>query len=429
MRHIILLLLFIPFVSKGQKPKPYITTKSPITLLSTQDAETEALVDFVDAKEYDYKMLSQDSFTVIHLGPDHSPIVKTVYGTIPTTILGTPTMAISSDGKFGLVTNHSWRAEGSPLDKLSYKVGDPLFNSDLKTEMLSKQNLSPQLSNMISVIDLVDPNHPVVDRLLLDDKPFHILTHPDGKRFFAIGLNNFFTYELKNGELIQLAKSPIPYGIGCFWIHPNGKNIFAGRTNKWGNSVSVGQWYKINGDRVEYVTDIDIDPSLDTEYQPSGAIVRITPDGKRGFICQRTVYNGQDLADVLIVDLTLEKPMVTEVIKQVGDGLESFAFHPDGKMAVVTCLEKSSKNSLAVLDIESKPAKVLYYLDAAAFSQGVEFTPEGDKLFLGSTRNARIEVYDVLGDFELVKNPKFIKIGYGHNSLSIGKRYIPKNKK
>jgi hypothetical protein len=31
-----------------------------------------------------------------------------------------------------------------------------------------------------------------------------------------------------------------------------------------------------------------------------------------------------------------------------------------------------------------------------------------------------IEVYDVKGDFELVKNQKFIKIGYGHNSLSVG---------
>ena len=30
-----------------------------------------------------------------------------------------------------------------------------------------------------------------------------------------------------------------------------------------------------------------------------------------------------------------------------------------------------------------------------------------------------------LGDFELVKNQKFIKIGYGHNSLSIGPRYTP----
>ena len=78
MKKLTLLILFIPLVSFGQKSNPYITTKSPITLFSTQDAETEALVDFVDAKEYDYKMLSQDSFTVIHLGPNHPPIVKTV---------------------------------------------------------------------------------------------------------------------------------------------------------------------------------------------------------------------------------------------------------------------------------------------------------------------------------------------------------------
>ncbi|MBT4274696.1 MAG: WD40 repeat domain-containing protein [Verrucomicrobia bacterium] len=125
----------------------------------------------------------------------------------------------------------------------------------------------------------------------------------------------------------------------------------------------------------------------------------------------------------MIVDLTLNKPLVTHVIPQVNDGLESFAFHPNGKMAVVTCLENPSKNSLAVLDIESDPPRLLYHLDAAAASQGVEFTPEGDMLFLGSPVHGRIEVYDVQGEFELVKNPKFIKIGYGHNSLSMGPRY------
>ena len=83
-----------------------------------------------------------------------------------------------------------------------------------------------------------------------------------------------------------------------------------------------------------YICDLEIDPSLDTEYMDSGVILRITPDGKRGFICQRCLYNGQDLCDVLIADLTLERPRITQVVKQVGDGLESFAFHPNGKMAV-----------------------------------------------------------------------------------------------
>ena len=120
----------------------------------------------------------------------------------------------------------------------------------------------------------------------------------------------------------------------------------------------------------------------------------------------------------------IKKPKITRVIKQVCDGLESFAFHPNGKMAVATCLEKT-KNSLAVLDISDENPKVLYYLDAAGGSQGVEFTPEGDKLFLGSPAHGRIEVYDVVGEFELIKNQKFLKVGYGHNSLSISKKYEP----
>ena len=83
------------------------------------------------------------------------------------------------------------------------------------------------------------------------------------------------------------------------------------------------------------------------------------------------------------------------------------------------------RRAIKKLDISDKTPKVLYYLDAAGGSQGVEFTPEGDKLFLGSPAHGRIEVYDVVGDFELVKNQKFLKIGYGHNSLTIGKKYQP----
>ena len=40
----------------------------------------------------------------------------------------------------------------------------------------------------------------------------------------------------------------------------------------------------------------------------------------------------------------------------------------------------------------------------------------------------RIEVFDVLGDYQLRKNPKFLNIGFGHNSLTIGHRYRPTGK-
>ena len=112
------------------------------------------------------------------------------------------------------------------------------------------------------------------------------------------------------------------------------------------------------------------------------------------------------------------------MIKQVADGVESFAFHPNGKMAVVTGLGRAS-NCIGVLDIASKPARLLYTLDAEPIRQGIEFTPEGDKLFVGSATSGRIEVFDVLGDYELRKNPKFLRVGYGHSSLTIGPRYQP----
>lgn len=428
MKPITIIFLFLSACILHAEEKPYITTQTPLTLFSTQDGETEAIWSFSDVKPYDYKLLSQDSFTVIHLGPDHPPIVKTVYGTIAATILGTPTMAMSSDGRYGIATNHSWRVEGSRLDMLSYPLDEPLTNKDLSKKKLKKQQISPQLSNMISVVDLHDEDHKIVDRILVDDGPLHILSHPDGERFFAICFEHFISYKLKNGKLVELARSKIEFGRGCFWIHPDGKHIIAGRTPKLPGKPAIPKWYRIDGDKVKKICDIEIAENIDTKYMDSGAILRITPDGKRGFICQRTMYNGKDLCDVLIADLTMEKPMVTKVIKQVGDGLESFAFHPNGKMAVVTCLAPQ-KNALAVLDIESDPPRLLYHIDASGGSQGLEFTPEGDKLFHGSPAHGRIEVYDVVGDFEIVKNKKFIKIAYGHNSLTVGPRYFSKKGK
>ena len=88
-------------LAQENNSKPYITTLSPLTLFSTQDGETEGIWSFSKVSPYDFKLLAEDSFTVIHLGKDHAPIVKTVYGTIATSIVGTPSMSVSSDGHYG----------------------------------------------------------------------------------------------------------------------------------------------------------------------------------------------------------------------------------------------------------------------------------------------------------------------------------------
>ena len=411
----------------GENPKyPFITNQSPLTLFSTQDAElTVFRRGGPTVMPETYELNAQDSFTVIHLGPDHPPVVKTVYGTIACSILGTPTMAVSPDGHYGFVINHSFRTEGSIFERIQYPSDQPLTNRDLEKVDLGRQDLSPQLADIVSVVDLHDPSHPVVDRILLESPAMHLMIHPDGKRYFALGLTQCHVLEFEGQRLRLLDTSDISYGEGCFWMHPDGKHILAGRSLSMRQDIpAILEWYEILGNKVRRVCEIRNAPGVDVTNGSSGCIVRITPDGRRGFICQRTVDNGKDLCDVMIADLSLDEPLVTHVIPQVNDGLESFAFHPNGKMAVVTCLENPSKNSLAVLDIESDPPRLLYHLDAAAASQGVEFAPEGDKLFLGSPVHGRIEIYDVVGDFKLVKNPKFIKIGYGHNSLSMGPRYL-----
>ena len=51
-------------------------------------------------------------------------------------------------------------------------------------------------------------------------------------------------------------------------------------------------------------------------------------------ICQRSNNSGKDFSDILIADLTLEEPEITSFIEDAADGIESFAFHPNLKMAV-----------------------------------------------------------------------------------------------
>ena len=80
-------------------------------------------------------------------------------------------------------------------------------------------------------------------------------------------------------------------------------------------------------------------------------------------------------------------------------------------------------NSIVVLDMASDPPRILYNLDMGGGAQGIEFTPEGDKLFVGSSIANRIEVFEVVGDYELRKNPKFLKTGCGHCSLTLGPTY------
>jgi WD40 repeat protein len=406
---------------KTTTSQPYLTTQSPMTLVSSNDGEYNQLFQLTDDQTTDWELKTKDSFTVIHLGPDHPPIIKTVYDTVPCTIYGTPTMAMSSDGRYALIANHSWRPENA--QKLKLPAG-PQTNADLTPEMLKHPKMTAQRVNMLSLIDLSTPEYGVVNRVLFDDRPMHVLAHPDGQRFITGGDKNFYVHRIENGKLVQLSQNPQPHDLACFWIHPKGHRLIATQGDPLSGAPATVQWYSIQGNRIEHLSEVKVASGVPTKLLDTSFILRISPDGKQALICQRSSANGIDHSDILFADLTLKKPVINAVIKQVSDGSESFAFHPNGKMAVATALG-TDHNCIVVLDIASNPPRLLYTLDTKGRSQGIEFTPEGDKLFVGSPMAGRIEVFDVLGEYQLRKNPKFLNIGFGHNSLTVGPRYQP----
>ncbi|OAI50392.1 hypothetical protein AYO44_17830 [Planctomycetaceae bacterium SCGC AG-212-F19] len=139
-------------VASAQEPVvPGIRTKQKLTILSANDGYVHRRPN-PDAK--DQKAVTQDSITVIHLGPDHPPVVKTVYGTVPNTIAGAPYMAMSGDGHYGFVTCQSGTHDPKSPDLLSViDLADP----DLK---------------VVQTIKIQNPRIALEDRRALWTSPF-----------------------------------------------------------------------------------------------------------------------------------------------------------------------------------------------------------------------------------------------------------------
>jgi hypothetical protein len=403
---------------------PYISVKEPITLLSANEGVSDILWRRTPEGLIDFEMKTPDSFTVIRLWPDRPPTSKTVYGTVPCTIAGTPTMAISGDGRFGLITNHGCQSES--WGPLRYPEDQPLTNADIRPEDMSKQKLAPPRSDMVSMIDLASPEFRVVDRVLFDDQPTHVLPHPDGEHFVVGASVCFYVFRIENGKLVEVSRSRHDRGHPCFWITPRGDRIIATHAN-WAtvDRAATVDWYAFTPQAVSHRGEVRIQEGVDTQLTPETGILRVSPDGRKALICQDSSPSSGRLTDILVVDLTQDPPVINAVIKQVAHGTESFAFHPNGKMAVATCLGYIglNKNSIAILDIASDPPRLLYHMDASGSLQGIEFTPEGDKLLVGSTFAHRIEVFDVVGDYHLRKSDKVLITGHGHCSLTVGPTY------
>jgi WD40 repeat protein len=379
--------------ASAQEPAvPGIRTKQKLTILSANDGYIHRRPN-PDAK--DKKAITQDSITVIQLGPDHPPIVKTVYGTVPNSIVGAPYMAMTGDGHYGFVTCQS-------------SANDPK---------------SPDL---LSVIDLADPDLKVVQTTKITN-PKMALMHPDGRRLLVPYVTGIQVFEMRDGRLELVKDNPTTdLRLGSIAITPKGDRIASqGRKKDGKTAVHI---FSYRDGVIEHQGEVKIKDGLPDWDGPFA--FRFTPDGRRLVIPNGSGTPSKGSLDpVFIADMTLNPPTVTEVIPQVADGMESVAIHPSGKFAVLSCLDDTPRaaihqanSHLAVVDLTSKPARLLYHLPVESLPEGIEFTPDGTQLFVQLTYAHRIAVFDVDG-MMLKRSPFVLRVGHGPSSMAIGPRF------
>jgi hypothetical protein len=387
-----LAILLVSAIGVAQEPAaPGIRTKQRLTILSANDGYVHRRPK-PDAKGK--KLVTPDSITVIHLGPDHPPIVQTVYGTVPNTIAGAPYMAMTGDGHYGFVTCRSGSHD-------------------------------PEAPDLLSVIDLSDPALKVVQAIKLPN-PAMALMHPDGRRLLVPYEAGIQVFEMRAGLLELVKDNPAPFRVGSIAITPQGDRIAAQGTKK-GEKPAV-QVFSYRDGVVAYQGEVKIQSGLPDWDGPFA--FRFTPDGKRLVIPNGSGSPSKGKLDpVFIADMKRDPPTVTEVVPQVADGMESVAVHPSGRFAVLSCLDDTPRadvhqanSHLAVVDLTAKPARLLYHLPVESLPEGIEFTPDGTSLFVQLTYAHRIAVFDVDG-FMLKRSPFVLRVGHGPSSMAIGPRF------
>jgi DNA-binding beta-propeller fold protein YncE len=117
----------------------------------------------------------------------------------------------------------------------------------------------------------------------------------------------------------------------------------------------------------------------------------------------------------------IESNRVIAVVPQVGDGLESLAYHPSGDFAVIACLNSyggTFSSQLAVIDLTSGTPQLLYHLPVERIPEGIEFDVDGAMLFVGTTHANQIAVFDVKGKM-LNRLPFVLPTGYGPTVMGL----------
>ena len=357
----------------------YLVSNTPLILLSANDAETGSALATQPLSN------ARDSITAIRLTPGSPPEIRTVYGTVPSSMFGAPRMAIVGAGRYGIVSN----------------------NATTLAELVNREPPAENVTGLVSIIDLASPDLAVVDTIELSGLPQMVVAHPDDRRFFVNTFDTLYAFRIDNGSATRVASAASPVRLNAFDIDPDGAVVLASGLP---NSLHV---FAISDGRLEYGGPVAVATGISGPADPF--TVRISPSGDSAIVLNGngTPTKGE-LDNALIVDLTQSPPTVVANIEAIADGLESVAIHPDGHLAVIGCLD----DHLAVVDLSVETPRVLYFLDAVGIPEGLEFSPDGSRLFVGLTMRNHIAVYDVDG-YQISNSQQVLRTGHHPTALAV----------
>lgn len=361
---------------------PYITSSEPLRIVSANNGEA-LFSAWGGTRQF------PDSLTVIDLSPNAPPVTRTVEGAAPNTHAGAPYTAVISNGRYAFIPNH----------------GATSANKDTPSQ--------------ITVIDLETDTLSTIHTFDLPHHAWQAMAHPDDMRVIAISDHQFHVFGMEDGHPKLVSESePFDLFFTSFAISPDGTSIIATAAERLDYTTSVElHLFELSGNSTRHVREIGIAPDIGKIDQPFAP--RFSPDGTRALALNGLGIAGNPPLDaVLSIDMTATPPIVTDIIPNVAQGLESLAFHPSGKFAVVTCLDGPYTGHLAVIDMASPTMTILYYITVDAFTQGIEFSPDGSMLFVQSTKSNHITVYAVDG-YKLTKHPYVLRTGEGPGSMAL----------
>jgi DNA-binding beta-propeller fold protein YncE len=286
-------------------------------------------------------------------------------------LLGPPTnLAITPDGKFGLVANSVVMNQ----DGTAWKTApdNRLFVIDLTAD-------PPKLADTVTVG--MQPSGLAISRR----GDFALIANRAGKSVSVVSIEGASVKLLKDVPMEQEAAAVV--------IAPDGKRAFV--CLNLANKIAV---LTIDGQTVTYDKTLDI-PSAVNPYN-----IDITPDG-RYVIASNTGANKNNGDAEVVIEATGAHPHVVNLMTP-GNGPEGFAIAPDGKTAAAPLLLgsgakdsdwfKTEGGELVLMSVGAGGSlTVTGRAPLGALPEGVAYSPDSQYLYVGNYLDKTMQVFHI----------------------------------